>query len=75
MSGLDILKLVQQLVILAIVFNAIHKMQADYYAYVERKRESIDYENLKDELDARKVEFDDYKKRVDGLTLKAGFKL
>lgn len=50
-------------------------LQYNHYSFLERQK-TLD-KKLSDEgtIEKLRKEFDDYKKRVDALTLKAGFKL
>jgi hypothetical protein len=50
-------------------------LQYQHYAFVERQKSLDKVIHGSGEIDKLRKEFDDYKKRVDALTLKAGFKL
>ena len=63
------------IVIVVFVLVALLYAQDRHYSYLQEK---IEWENsleLDAELEKKLKEFDEYKKRVDALTLKAGFKL
>jgi hypothetical protein len=61
--------------IMALMIAALLYAQKKHYEYLERKRSLDQTLTLDSELSEMLKEFQDYKKRVDVLTLKAGFKL
>lgn len=62
------------LIAVAILFTALYA-QREHYKFLESKRSFIDFSALERELYKLRKEFEEQQKRVDALTLKAGFKL
>lgn len=58
-----------------IVMRNFLSAQRAHYDFLEGERRVRDVTYVTEELESRLKEFDDYKKRVDALTVKAGFKL
>lgn len=50
-------------------------LQYNRYSFLDRYEKLNKTTESQEEIDKLKKEFEDYKKRVDSLTLKAGFKL
>lgn len=63
------------IVIVAMILAALIFMQAQHYVFLEHDAQQKDLDCISLELEARLKEFDEYKKRVDSLTLRAGFKV
>lgn len=63
------------LVSVAIVVIGVLFFQFNHYSFLKSQRQVQDVTLASQELEKRLKEFDDYKKRVDALTVKAGFKL
>lgn len=59
----------------AIIMIGILSLQKNHYQFLKGQQDRIDLSKISQELELRLKEFDEYKKRVDGLTIKAGFKL
>ncbi len=57
-----------------LVLGAVYA-QREHYLFIQRKSEVDKIIRGSGEISSLKKEFDEYKKRVDSLTLKAGFKL
>lgn len=58
-----------------IVCQYLKDAQQDHYDFLDEQKEKKDIIVIYDALEQRLKEFDEYKKRLDTLTLKAGFKL
>lgn len=49
-------------------------LQRDYFIFRQKEKKQRNFMEVSQELELLRVEFAEYKKRVDSLTLKAGFK-
>lgn len=66
------------ILITALILCGIVYLQGEHYKFLrgkEESRELIEFYTELDRIDKKLKEFDEYKKRVDALTLRAGFKL
>ncbi len=61
--------------IVGLITSQLRDAQKSHYEFVNQCKNQHNYVRLSEELQKKLKEFDDYKKKVDGLTLKAGFKL
>jgi flagellar biosynthesis/type III secretory pathway M-ring protein FliF/YscJ len=59
----------------AIIMIGLIFMQKNHYEFLKAQKSHIELSKISHDLETKLREFDEYKKRVDGLTVKAGFKL
>jgi cell division protein FtsL len=62
-------------IITTLILVALLYAQQKHYTYLREQDEAIDLKLLNEEIEKKLKEFDDYKKRVDTLTVRAGFKV
>lgn len=63
------------IIIVALILFALIYAQERHYQFIEEERDNSHSLELDAQLSKTLKEFEDYKKRVDALTLRAGFKL
>lgn len=61
--------------VVLIIFASLLLFQANHYAFVKSQQQHKHVNLIGEQLEAKLKEFDEYKKKVDALVLKNGFKL
>jgi cell division protein FtsB len=60
-------------IITIMILLALLQAQQKHYEFIQAQDEAVDLKLLNEDIEKKLKEFDEYKKRVDTLTVRAGF--